>query len=314
MRRSAIVAVALLALPLFAQVPQATALFEQGQYDEAKKLVASLKNDFDAQLLLGKIAMAQNQAEAAEGFFAHAVELKPNNANAHLWLGQAYGTQAQSASLFRQASLAGKTKDEFERAAQLDPNLLDARFGLIDYYTMAPSIMGGSHDKAVQQAAEIKKRDIYAGHRAFARIYQRDKNLDLARKEWIDAIKEQPQSAKPHLALATFYTFQDKNYAGAWGEVDAALKVEPSSMLIQFRIGQVAAMSGQNFARGEEALKKYLTTKPKENEPDLASTHYYLGMIYEKQGKKAEARQSYATALKLSPSSKQISEALKRVS
>jgi len=314
MRRFAVLAVALTVFPLFAQVPQATALYDQGKYDEAKKLVASLANDFDAQLLLGKIALAQDDAEAAEKFFTHALELKPNNATAHLWLGNALGTQAQSANLFRQASLAGKTKDEFEKAVQLDPNLLDARFGLIDYYTMAPAIMGGSPEKAQQQAAEIKKRDVYQGHRAFARIYTRDKNLDLARKEWLDAVKEQPQSAKPHLALATFYTFNDKNYAGAWSEIEVAQKVEPALMQIQFRIGQVAAMSGQNFARGEEALKKYLTTKPTGNDPDLASTHYYLGMIYEKEGKKAEARQSYAAALKLNPRSKQISEAMKRVS
>jgi Tfp pilus assembly protein PilF len=314
MRRFAVLAVALTVFPLFAQVPQATTLYDQGKYDEAKKLVASLQNDFDAQLLLGKIALAQDDAEAAEKFFTHALELKPNNATAHLWLGNALGTQAQSANLFRQASLAGKTKDEFEKAVQLDPNLLDARFGLIDYYTMAPAIMGGSAEKAQQQAAEIKKRDVYQGHRAFARIYTRDKNLDLARKEWLDAVKEQPQSAKPHLALATFYTFNDKNYAAAWSEIEVAQKVEPALMQIQFRIGQVAAMSGQNFARGEEALKKYLTTKPTGTDPDLASTHYYLGMIYEKQGKKAEARQSYAAALKLNPRSKQISEAMKRVS
>ena len=314
MRRFAFLAVAFAAVPLFAQVPQATTLYEQGQYAEATKLVASLKNDFDAQLLLGKIALAQDDAEAAEKFFTHAVELKPNNANAHLWRGNAFGTEAQSASLFRQASLAGKTKDEFEKAVQLDPNLLDARFGLIDYFTMAPAIMGGSHEKAEQQASEIRKRDAYQGHRAYARIYSRDKNLDLARKEWLDAVKEQPQSAKPHLALATFYTFNDKNYAGAWSEIETALRVEPAMMQIQFRIGQVAAMSGQNFARGEEALKKYLTTKPTGNDPDLASTHYYLGMIYEKQGKKAEARQSYAAALKLNPKSKQINEAMKRVS
>jgi len=314
MRRFAVLAVALTVFPLFAQVPQATTLYDQGKYDEAKKLVAPLQNDFDAQLLLGKIALAQDDAEAAEKFFTHALELKPNNATAHLWLGNALGTQAQSANLFRQASLAGKTKDEFEKAVQLDPNLLDARFGLIDYYTMAPAIMGGSPEKAQQQAAEIRKRDVYQGHRAFARIYTRDKNLDLARKEWLDAVKEQPQSAKPHLALATFYTFNDKNYAGAWSEIEVAQKVEPALMQIQFRIGQVAAMSGQNFARGEEALKKYLTTKPTGTDPDLASTHYYLGMIYEKQGKKAEARQSYAAALKLNPRSKQISEAMKRVS
>ena len=67
-------------------------------------------------------------------------------------------------------------------------------------------------------------------------------------------------------------------------------------------------------ARGEEAIRKYLNYKPAEDEPALASAWYWLGMIQEKQGKKAEARQSYLNALKLAPDAKNINEALKRVS
>ena len=88
-------------------------------------------------------------------------------------------------------------------------------------------------------------------------------------------------------ALASFYAFQDKNYKAAMDEVETAIKLEPSYMPNHFRFGQVAAVSGTNFIRGEEELKKYLAYKPGPNEPDLASTHYYLGMIYEKQGKTA---------------------------
>jgi tetratricopeptide (TPR) repeat protein len=314
MRRLTFAAVALLAVPLFAQVPQAAALFEQGRFEEAKRLVAPLKNNPDALVILGKIAMAQNDAETAEGYLEKAVELKPNSAEAHLWLGNAYGSQAQNANMFKQASLAGKTKSEFERAVELDPNLIDARLGLIDYYSMAPAFMGGSEEKAVQQANEIRKRDAYQGHRAFARVYTRQKKVDLARKEWVDAIREQPQAAKPHNALAAFYAFTDKNYKAAFDEAETALKLEPNYVSAHFRIGQIAAVSGINLAHGEEELKKYLTHKPGENEPDLAITHYYLGMVYEKQGKKAEAKQSYAAALKMNPGSKTYTEALKRVS
>jgi tetratricopeptide (TPR) repeat protein len=309
-----IAAVALLALPLFAQVPQAAALYQEGRFDEAKRLVAPLKNNADALLILGKIAVAQNDDDAAVGFLEKAVALAPANADAHLWLGNAYGSQAQKANLFSQASLAGKTRDEFERAVQLNPNLLDARFSLIDFYTMAPGFMGGSDEKALQQATEIKKRDVYHGHRAFARLYMRQKKVDQARKEWQDAIKDQPQAARPHNALASFYAFTDKNFKLALDEVDIALKLEPNYMPAHFRAGQIAAMSGTNYARGEEELKKYLGYKPGENEPDLASTHYYLGMLYEKQGKKAEAKQQFDAALKMNPGSKTFGEAVKRVS
>jgi Flp pilus assembly protein TadD len=55
---------------------------------------------------------------------------------------------------------------------------------------------------------------------------------------------------------------------------------------------QRPALSASNFARGEEALKKYLKYQPKDNEPELANVHYDLGQIYENQGRKAEARQA----------------------
>jgi hypothetical protein len=71
-------------------------------------------------------------------------------------------------------------REEFETAIKLDPSLTDARFGLIDFYVMAPGFMGGSEGRAMAQAAEIKKRDALQGHRAYARVYSRTKRLDLA--------------------------------------------------------------------------------------------------------------------------------------
>jgi TolA-binding protein len=81
-----------------------------------------------------------------------------------------------------------------------------------------------------------------------------------------------------------------------------------------FRLGQLAVLSNGNLAHGEELLRKYLTYTPKENEPSLARAHYWLGQIFEKQGKKAEAKASFTTSLKLNPNQKDVAEALKRVS
>jgi tetratricopeptide (TPR) repeat protein len=53
---------------------------------------------------------------------------------------------------------------------------------------------------------------------------------------------------------------------------------------------------------------------PKENEPALANAHHYLGAIYENEGRKAEAKQSYEAPLKLNPSLKDALDGLKRVS
>jgi len=93
----------------------------------------------------GRAAMARNDDDAAAALFEKAVAQNPKSAEAHYLLGSAYGSQAQKASIFGQASLAGKTRDEFEKAVELDPNHLEARFALLQYYAFAPGIMGGSY-------------------------------------------------------------------------------------------------------------------------------------------------------------------------
>jgi tetratricopeptide (TPR) repeat protein len=313
---TALAATAALALPLLAQTPspaaQGAALFEQGRYEEAKKLLAPLANDPQALFILGKIAVLQNDAGKAAGYLEKAVAKNGNVSEYHSWLGQAYGSQAQSAGMLSQASLAKKTQAELERAVQLDPNNLDARSGLIDYYLFAPGFMGGSDDKAREQATEIRKRDSFQGHRAFARIYNHGKQTDLARNELIAAVREQPSLPKTHYTLGTFY-IGEKNYKASLEEMDAALKLDPNYMPAVFQIGHLAVLSSSNFVRGEESLRRYLGYKPQSGEPPLGRAYYWLGGIYEKQGKKADAKANYAQSLKLNPGAKDVAEAVKRL-
>lgn len=265
------------------------------------------------QLAAGRAALDRGEHEQAAELFEKAIALEPNNAQAHFWLGSAYGELARDANVLRQASLAKKTKAEFERAVELDPNHLQARFALIRYYLIAPGFMGGSEEKALAQAAEIKKRDALEGHRAYARVYLHQKKNDLARKEFVDAVREQPKSAKAHCALGTFY-MTEKNWPAALHELEMALELDPGFMPTYFRLGQHAAGSQTNYPRGEESLRKYLGYKPADDEPNHASAWYWLGQVQEKQGKKSDARASYANALKLAPASEDIKTALKRVS
>jgi len=286
MHRTIAVLIALMALPLFSQ----TSLIDQG-----------------------KAAMARNDDDAAATLFEKAVAQNSKSAEAHYWLGSAYGSQAQKASIFGQASLAGKTRDEFAKAVELDPNHLDARFGLLQFYAFAPGIMGGSYDKAFAQAAEIRKRDPLRGHRAAAFIYAQQKKTEEAKKEYFDEVKEFPKSPRAHLDLGLFYINQ-KDWKSAGSEFDTALQLDPAYMPAVFRLGQLSVLGNTNLPHGEEMLRKYLAYTPKSDEPPLARAHYWLGQIFEKQGKKAEAKASFATSLKLNPNQKDVAEALKRVS
>jgi tetratricopeptide (TPR) repeat protein len=261
----------------------------------------------------GRAAIARNDADAAATILEKAVAQNPKSAEAHYLLGSAYGSQAQKASIFGQASLAGKTKEQFEAAVALDPNHLEARTGLVQFYTMAPGFMGGSYDKAFAQVEEIKKRDPLMAHRTTAFIYSHQKKTEEAKKEYFAEVQEFPKSPRAHYDLGLFYVNQ-KNYKAGFDEYQNALKLDATFMQAYFRIGQLSVQSSADYARGEEALRKYLAYTPKIEEPPLARAHYWLGQIYEKQGKKTEAKASFATSLKLNPNQKDVSEALKRVS
>ncbi|HET7437785.1 MAG TPA: tetratricopeptide repeat protein [Thermoanaerobaculia bacterium] len=261
----------------------------------------------------GKAALEQGDPEKAAGLLEKAVAAKPNNAEYHYVLGSAYGQWAQSAGMFKQVSLAKKVKAEFERAVQLDPRFYNARMGLISFYMVAPGFMGGGEDKALAQAAEMKKIDAFMGHRAYGAIYRIQKKMDLARKEAVEAVRERPTDPKAHAFLGSQY-LAEKNYAASQPEYETALKLDAAFMPANMRIGQLLALQSKDYARAETLLKKYIAYKPADDEPPVAAAWYWLGQVYEKTNRKADAKQAYATAVKLLPQYKDAVEALKRVS
>jgi Tfp pilus assembly protein PilF len=173
--------------------------------------------------------------------------------------------------------------------------------------------MGGDMSKATLQATEIKKRDPLLGHRAWAFVYEHQRKNQLARQEYLDAVREQPDSAEAHYWLGSSY-LTDRNYKEASEEFESSVKLDPTYMPSWFQIGRLAALTGANLERGEDALRKYLSYTPKEDDPPIYRAHYWLGSIFERQGKKAEARQSYSVSLRLNPTQHDVAEALRRVS
>ena len=262
----------------------------------------------------GRAAIGRGDSDAAIDALEKAVAQSPKSAEAHYYLGSAYGIKVQASGMLAAVKYASRISEEFEKAVALDPKYVEARFGLVQVYAGAPGIMGGSYEKAFEQAKAIKAVDPIVGHRAYAFIYSQQKKLDLAEKEYADAIREEPSSPKAHSYFGQYHASVDKNYAAAFTELEAALKLDPNYMPAFYHLGRAASLANTNLARGEEALKKYVAYTPKENEPTLASAHYYLGDICEKQGRKAEAKQAYQAALKLNPTLTRASEALKRVS
>jgi len=266
--------------------------------------------DAGAQYCMGRVADAQNRSGEAVDRFEKAVELDDRNAEYHLWLGNALGEEAQKANKFRQPFLARRVKTEFERAVELDSTNLDARHGLIQFYSVAPGIMGGSMDKARAQAAAVGRLNALRGHVELAQLFEREKDAAGAEREYLAGIAAAPDSTFGYYALGSYYQRQ-KRWPDAFATYDKVLARKPNDVVARVQIGRAAAVSGENLELGERQLASVLAAPPEDFPPISASSvHYRLGNIYERQGKPDRARAEYAEAIRLNPKNEDARKSL----
>lgn len=286
-RFSAVLAFLSLFLPAVAELDipafhAAVELYNQRKAPEAQRAFEALATanpaNANIQFYLGRLALQLNEHEKAAKHLEKAVELGPHDSRFHLRLGDAYGQLAKKAGMFSALRLAGKCRAAYEKAIELDPKSLDARFSLLGFYQQAPAIAGGGMDKAHAQAQEIKKLDANRGHQAIAGLYA-----------------------------------VEKKYAEAFAELDAALTKTPGDYAALFQSGRLAAVSGERLERGLACLRQCLTQTTPEGQPGHAAAHWRIGNILEKQNDKTGARAAYEAALKLDPKFSQASESLKKL-
>ena len=293
-------------------------LFEQKKMTEAKKILEAVDDDHtdyaEAQFYLGKINFAaQKYSEAADNF-DEAIDANEKNAEYHYWYGAACGQDATTANPMRQGILANRIKNAFEKCVELNPKHTEAMWGLVQYYTRAPSIMGGSNEKALEMAKKIKGVDKIEGHFALMNVYLAQKKNAEGEKEMNEVLKTEGNNIEMLIRMGNGFYARTEQYGKGIEMFETYLKKNPNNMLAQYQIGKFAAISGQQLDRGEACLRNYLTYKPTEKEPSLGGAYWRLGMIMEKRGNKAEAKKHYEMAVKLDSTLKEAKEALKRVS
>ena len=149
-------------------------MIASGNIDEVIRSLSS-RSDAASVNLLSRAYYAVEQWDNAVRSGQTAVSLAPDNSMYHLWLGREYGEKANAANPLSAASLAKKAKAEFEQAVKLDPTNVQAHADLAEYYTDAPSIMGGGTDKARDQAAQVAKYDQATSHWILAIIAEKEK-------------------------------------------------------------------------------------------------------------------------------------------
>ncbi len=165
---------------------------------------AGAKGDFERHIGTGKALYEQGKIDDAIKEFKAAVTLEPDNSMGHLWLGRALGRKTEKANAVQAAFMVGDVRNEFERAVALDPKNLEARSDLMEFYLDAPSTFGGGIDKAQAQAEAMARLDPAEGHWARARIAEKQKHYEVARREYRAAVEADPASKEYQEDLKKF--------------------------------------------------------------------------------------------------------------
>jgi tetratricopeptide (TPR) repeat protein len=134
-------------------------LYQAKNLEDAAKTFKSIDNssrDYDAaQYYLGRIAYEKKDYDDAVDYFKVATAKSPTNGEYFNWLGDAYSGVGSKSSIFTQMSVGPKALRAWEKAAQLNPKIINARVSLVDSYMVAPEFMGGGESKAKAMAKEV---------------------------------------------------------------------------------------------------------------------------------------------------------------
>ena len=272
----------------------------------------SARTDAASLNLLARAYYSIEQFDNAISAGEKAANQESGNATYHLWLGREYGEKAAVANPLSAASLARKTKNEFEQAVKLDAANVQAHADLAEYYTEAPSIMGGGLDKARDQAAQVAKYDEATSHWILALVANKEKNPPETEKQLQQAIKVAKDSSPYWINLASYYSHHSRPDE-MQKAISQALAQPNKSAEAYYNAASLLFQSGKDFAAAIQYLKKYLSSGAMVEDAPAFRAHYLLGQIYEKTGDKPNATAEYKAALALASGFAPASKALARV-
>jgi tetratricopeptide (TPR) repeat protein len=215
----------------FAQTDFTTAekLFALGNYPQSQILFEKVLKDHPNHLkaieYLGDLRGLAKDWEPAMDYYGRLRKLNPSEANYCYKFGGAMGMLAKESNKFKALGMIGDVRKSFEKAIELNPKHIEARWALIELYLQLPGIVGGSETKASQYANELLKLSPVDGYLAKGRIAEYFDRFTTAEKYYKLAVETGGSKTtyqkladlyknklnQPEKARATWAEFSDKN-------------------------------------------------------------------------------------------------------
>lgn len=285
-------------------------LIGQRKYKEAQTYfeaaIARDGQNAEARYYRALTLMIQQQLDDAEDEIDEAIDLNDQSAKYHLLRGQILGQQAMGANIVSQGFLAPKIKNAFLRASELDPANVEARISLYNYYIMAPGIMGGSEEKAVDQVKAIERIDPFRGHLLRANYYGRKKDTVNAEREIKKAIAAAPEKGGGYKQLGYFY-LNLRRFGEAQVQMEKYIAAEPMNADAYDSFADVMKAA----ERYDQAIEKYLHALAVDKH--FAPSIYSLAECYEKKSMNQKAKETYQWFLTVEQNTKRSETAQKKI-
>lgn len=220
----------------------------------------------------GKEYYASSQYKEAVIEFKNAIQIKPDDPQAHYNLGLAYlkvGGPAYTSAGFK----------SLVKATELDPNLLDAQVKIGELFFLSRDL-----SKALERSELVlkKEKNHLDATILLANINLAKGKLDAARKLLKEVSDAHPESARPLLALSTVY-LASGDRQGAKDVLKKAIEKDGS---VEPRIALAGVyLVEKNFKAAEDELNGALKDNPKSVPVLSALTNFYIGT---RQGAMAE--------------------------
>ncbi len=327
-------------------------LVDAGHWKKARAVleprVAANPQDAQAACLLSQVKMTFEDFDGALSLALRAVELAPKQAEYHYQLAAVYGEMAARVGVVSGAGLVRKFKKELATALALDPQNLDALEAQMEFYYHAPWIVGGDKAKAQAVAQEITRLRPARGYLDQAELAQDDGNTGALEGLYLKAVQADPGNFDAQTDLAGFYSRPPQNrydqarqYAWnaihldptraegyallarvvalqqLWKELDGLLAQASArvsdDLAPYYESANALLETGRELSRAETYARKYLSQEPEGEKPSAADAHRLLGLILEKQGRVAEARNELMAAVRLKPGFQAAKNDLKRL-
>jgi tetratricopeptide (TPR) repeat protein len=301
-------------------------LIEAGHWKRARTMVEARFREAPADplanFLLSQVRNAFGDHDSPLALAEKAVALDGRTAKYHRQVAECLGVMAQHANMLQQVFLARRFRHEIDAALSLDPRDMQAWRDLMEFYLLAPAIVGGDPRQATETAARLRAIDPVAGLLAQARLAAFRKQPAEAEACLRRAAEAQPPSYRARVALAEFHLsgvppgFDDARkpaeeavaldpsrvdaYAilaevdaarERWAELDAVLssaaKEVPDDLVPFYRAAVRLLACGSDLPRAERYLRTYLAQPPEGNAPPEADARAQLRLVLAKQGRTA---------------------------